>query len=518
MRRVDLRDLGTFAVVAVPSLTAATLLVAYLQDVLDVPNPSAIYLVPVVLAAVSSGTLAAVVTAIAGVLLYNYFYTDPRYTFAIADAGVWLSVLVLLFVGVVVGQLAARQRTLAEKARAREREARALFRISRVLAMRSSTLAALPELTEVLHAECDVSRVWLSLGDDDGRERTVWDSGGSKPPVLPASVSVLRRKPADEVADWVRVHEGRGSTPPAREAVYRAPLEDGGTRIGSLWALRGRPAGPPDRTATRLIAAAADQLAQSLALERLSTDAQAAEIARQSDAVKSALLQSVSHDLRTPLATIRAAAGALRPESAMSDENRHQSADAIDREVEYLNRVVTNLLDLSRIEAGVLRANVDVFELDDAIGPAIERIRPRLRTRTLEIDLNTAPVRVDPVLIDQAVTNILENALKYSEPTARICLGARPLNAAFVRLSIEDDGPGVPVAALPHLFDKFYRVADRSRGSRPGTGIGLAVARGVVEAMGGHIAARTSETGGLAIDLDLPAASVPASVLAGSAG
>ena len=127
--------------------------------------------------------------------------------------------------------------------------------------------------------------------------------------------------------------------------------------------------GEPDRTETRLLAAAADQIGQALAHDRLAADARAAEIARQSDALKSALLQSVSHDLRTPLATIRAAAGTLRPGSGLSAEDQQESADAIDREVEYLNRLVTNLLDLSRIEAGALLAERDVFELDDLVEP-----------------------------------------------------------------------------------------------------------------------------------------------------
>ena len=137
----------------------------------------------------------------------------------------------------------------------------------------------------------------------------------------------------------------------------------------------------PDRTETRLLAAAADQIGQALAQDRLAAESQAAEIARQSDALKSALLQSVSHDLRTPLATIRAAAGTLRPGSGLSAEDQQESADAIDREVEYLNRLVTNLLDLSRIEAGALRAERDVFELDDLVGQTVDRLRPRLADR-----------------------------------------------------------------------------------------------------------------------------------------
>jgi two-component system sensor histidine kinase KdpD len=246
---------------------------------------------------------------------------------------------------------------------------------------------------------------------------------------------------------------------------------------------------------------------QALHQDRLGAEAQAADVARQADALKSALLQSVSHDLRTPLATIRAAAGTLRPDSRLSEEDRAESADAIDREVEYLNRLVTNLLDLSRIEAGALRAETDVFELDDLIGRVLERLHTRLAGRPLQVELGGPPVRVDPVFVDEAVTNAIENALKYTPGGTAIRVAARPVDEGFVRLSIEDAGPGVPEDALPRLFEKFYRVPGGPGGSRSGTGIGLAVVQGLIEATGGRAGARRSDLGGLAIDLDLPIAS-----------
>ena len=233
---------------------------------------------------------------------------------------------------------------------------------------------------------------------------------------------------------------------------------------------------------------------------------QAAEIARQSDELKSALVQSVSHDLRTPLATIRAAAGSLRPTSGLSDADRTESVDAIDREVEYLNRMVTNLLDLSRIEAGALQAERDVFELDDLVGRSLERLRPRLTTHPLNVALDAAPVLVDPIFLDSAVTNVIENAIKYTPADAPLRISATASASDKVRLTIEDGGPGVPDDALDRLFDKFYRVPGRQKTSRSGTGIGLAVVRGLVEAMNGQVSARRSELGGLAIDIDVPVA------------
>jgi two-component system sensor histidine kinase KdpD len=273
--------------------------------------------------------------------------------------------------------------------------------------------------------------------------------------------------------------------------------------------LRDRGRDEPDRTETRLLSAAADQIGQALAHDRLAAESQAAEVARQSDALKSALLQSVSHDLRTPLATIRAAAGTLRPGSGLSVDHQRESADAIDREVEYLDRLVTNLLDLSRIEAGALRAERDVYELDDLAGQTIERLRARLGDRPIVVALATPPVLVDPVFLEAVLTNALENAIKYTPPGTPIRVSATEIpGEPRIRLTVEDAGPGVPAPALPKIFDKFYRVPGVAAGSRSGTGIGLAVVRGLVEAMGGQAGARRSELGGLAIDIDLPAALV----------
>jgi two-component system sensor histidine kinase KdpD len=509
MLRLERGDLTRLVTVAVPTMAGATVAIGVLQGSLGVPNPSSLYLVAVVATAVVSGTSGAVVTAVASFLLYNLLFVEPRYTFTVANPGELVNLLLLLFVGIVVGQLAALQRARADVALAREREARALFQVSRALATRPSTPDVLPTIVHILREESRMDRVWVSLGRDDARERVAADTAADEPRPRIGLLRVLQRRPGDTPARWTRVHQPApaGSRSATGLDAYRVRVEAGSEPYGSIWAVRPRDRGEPDQTETRLLAAAADQVGQALRQDRLAAEAQVAEIARQSDALKSALLQSVSHDLRTPLATIRAAAGTLRPGAHLSEEDRQESADAIDREVEYLNRLVTNLLDLSRIEAGVLRAERDVYDLDDLVGRTLERLGSRLAGRQLEVHLDGPPVEVDPIFLDEAITNALENALKYTLPETPIrIVASEPTSEPFVRLTIEDAGPGVPEDALPRLFDKFYRVPGRPAGSRSGTGIGLAVVRGLVETMGGRVAARQSELGGLAIDLDLPAA------------
>jgi two-component system sensor histidine kinase KdpD len=512
MRAPGRPQLVRLLAVAGPSLVAATIVVAFLETYLGIPNAAVVYLTAVVASAIVSGTLGAVVTAFASIVLYDFFFTEPRLTLTIKEPEEWLSLALLLFVGIVVGELAAMERSRAEMARAREREARALFRLSRDLATRTSTAEVLPVLAQTLAAETRMARLWIALGTDDASERVAADSKDSPRPSTPALYSALQRTPGDEPARWVRVHQAhaRGGRAEPRD-LYRVRITSGADTLGSLWAVRERSAGEPDRTETRLLAAAADQIGQVLAHDRLVDEAQAAEIARQSDALKSALLQSVSHDLRTPLATIRAAAGTLRPGSGLGDQDRMESAVAIDREVEYLNRLVTNLLDLSRIEAGALHAERDVFELEDVAGRTIDRLRSRLGGHPLEVRLAAPPVRVDPIFLDDSLTNVIENAVKYAPARSPIRISATELTGdSTVRLTVEDGGEGVPEEALPRLFDKFYRVPGKSRTSRPGTGIGLAVVRGLIEATGGRVDAHPSELGGLAIDLYIPCAEVPA--------
>jgi two-component system sensor histidine kinase KdpD len=500
------------------SLGLATVAVSVLEDVAGVPNASPLYLVVVVACGVAAGTWAAVTAAIGAFLIYNYFFTTPLYTFTISDPGVLLSLVLLLFVGIVVGQLAAMERSRAEMALAREQEARAVFGVSRVLATRESTDQALAQIAEVLRTEAGMQRIWVGFGPDPSTERLAADTSPDRPRRAGARLRILHRKPGDDPAAWTLVLQ---PGPPSRAAaglnVYRVRIEASGEPLGSIWSERDRSLGEPDRTQTRLLATAADQIGQAVARDRIAAEAKAAEVARQGDALKTSLLQSVSHDFRTPLAVIRAAAGSLDSDSALSPADRHANAQAIEREVEYLNALVANLLDMSRIEAGVLRADLEVYDLDDALTQAIDRVRPRLADRRLELAIEPAVVRVDAVFLDASVANVLDNAIKYTPPDARIRVVTTRGDRGTVRLSIEDSGPGVADNALPRLFDKFYRVPGARGGSRGGLGIGLAVVKGLIEATGGHVTARRSELGGLAIDFELPVAAMSTEPASGAA-
>jgi two-component system sensor histidine kinase KdpD len=500
------------------ALLLATGLVATLEWVVLVPNASAAYLFAVIVLAVGLGTVEAVLAAIGSFLAYDFLFVQPVHTFAVVNPGEWLNLLLLLVVGLVVGQLAGRQRRRADAAELREREARGLFQVSRVLATADETRVALQAIVAILRDETRMTRVWIGLVGSSPLERVIADTGMGPAPTSPGRHVLLRRTAGDAPAEWVALNSTAGTRRSVGDrelAAHRVVIGAAGRSLGSLWTLRPKSLGTPEREETRLLAAAADQVGQAVERDRLRAEATRVEIGRRSDELKSALLDSVSHDLRTPLATIRAAAGSLMDHGDGSDEStparvpdRSQAASVIDRQAEYLDRLVRNLLDMSRIEAGALRPELRPILLDDAVADTVERLGAVAAGRVVSTDIPEAlpPVLVDEVYLDAIVANVLENALAYSPPEAPILLRAVDLGAVGVRLTIEDGGAGVPPESLDRLFDKFYRVATTRTSARRGSGMGLAVVRGLAEASGARVGARRSALGGLAIDIDLPAA------------
>lgn len=510
VRRIRLQ--GPLAAVAVTAglLAAATVLIAVLEEVVGVPNASAVYLIAVVGAAVAFGTVPSVLTAVASFLLYDFLFTEPLHTLTVANPGEWLNLVLLLLVAMVVGQLGAVERNRAESAELRAREARVLFQVSRALATRETTGASLTGIVDVLGHESGMSRVWVELGLEAAPRRVVADSAPGEPIAHAATHVVLARSPGDVPATWVRIHRPtartRRAARPRGELAYRVNIEVAGRTLGTLWGIRPAAAPAPSREETRMLAAAADQVGQALEQDRLRVEATSAELARRSDALKTALLDSVSHDLRTPLAAIRAAAGGLMdPVVEWPDGERRAAAAAIDREAERLNRLVTNLLDVSRIESGQLVAVPEAFPIDDLVATSLRRLAPQLDGRQIDVAISAGLplVEVDAIFVDQILSNLIDNALAYVPAGAAVRITAEQAEAGSVRLVVEDGGPGVPDSALGSLFDKFFRLATPSNRTGRGSGLGLAVVRGFVEAMGGEIHARRSQLGGLAIEVDL---------------
>jgi two-component system sensor histidine kinase KdpD len=439
------------AVIVGALLLATTLLIAFLEGPMEVDNAAMTYLLAVIGSAALVGWTAAAVTAVCAFLIYDLLFIEPHFQLTANDSREWLTLLLLLVVGMVVAWLTGALPERAETATAREREAHALYQVSRVLATRADTRSVLPELESILARETGSSRAWIIIAPGAGKGKRATDAvliDGR----IPFSQGALRRRADDGRPEWVRLHQSAMLRRADADTVaWRVPIEASRRTIGSVWVERPRSAGEPDVAATQLLSAAADQIGQAMEQDRLLVEARDAEIARQGEALKSALLDSVSHDLRTPLASIRAAAGTLLdPDMDLSTEDRIASATAIDREAENLARLVANLLDLSRIEGGALATDQEIYELDDLLERSLDRLQHRLvgRVVSVNVPVDLPPARVDAVLFDQVLTNLLENAAKYAPPHAPIAVTATRAGA-MVRVSVEDGGPGVPRSALP---------------------------------------------------------------------
>jgi two-component system sensor histidine kinase KdpD len=349
----------------------------------------------------------------------------------------------------------------------------------------------------------------MSVGSSAGVERTM-TAAPADAPGTGAAHNVLQRDEAAHPARWMAV---RPPGAPHRDdrrgtAAYRVPMEAAGRALGSLWAVRRRDAGAPADSETRMLAAAADQVAQALEQERLRAEATSAELARRSELVKSSLLESVSHDLRTPLAAIRAAAGTLIDGGAEVPADVSEAAEAIDDEAARMNRIVGNLLEVSRIEAGGVVADLQPYDLAELVQSTLRHVAGADTDDVhLEVGADVPYVLADAVLLDQVLSNLIENALRHGAAPVRV---AAAESDGQVLVTVEDGGAGVPPEALPQLFDKFYRVPGGSQRRSRGVGLGLTVARGLVDAMGGSIDAGPSALGGLAVKIRLPTAEPPA--------
>ncbi|HEY8289699.1 MAG TPA: sensor histidine kinase KdpD [Acetobacteraceae bacterium] len=468
-----------------------------LHEFLGVSNIALVFLTAILISAVWQGLGPSLIACLAAVLAYNFFFLPPIYTFTIADPENVVALFFFAIVALIASNLGARVRGQAVTARLRARTTDDLYQFSRKLTV-AVTLDDL--LWATAHQIALMLRVRVVLLLPEGDTLTV--RAGFPPEDLLDEADLAAAK-------WCWEHNhvaGRGSdTLPGAKWLF-LPMRTGRGPVAVVGIVRDEP-GPllsPDQQ--RLLDALSDQA--SLAIERVSLarDLHTARLQAETDRLRSALLTSISHDLRTPLASILGSASSLKSQGAMLDEpTREALLSTILEEAERLNRFIGNLLDMTRLESGALKPRSSLAVLSDVVGAALQRADKVLAGHKVDVDLaaDLPMLNLDMVLFEHVLFNLLDNAAKYAPAGSRIRLRARRDNA-HVSLQIIDEGDGIPPDDKERIFDKFYRARGADR-RRAGTGLGLAICRGFVEAMGGTItAANRSDRPGAVITIVLP--------------
>ena len=457
------RDPRRLAVALLASAAAVAFVTGAIQlfkPYVPVLSLGVLYVFAVLPVAVIYGLPLALVVSIASMLAFNWFHLPPIHTFTLADSENWFALAVYFATAVVVSELAARARRRAASAEQREQE--------------SALLAELA--TELLRGR----------GLDEELDQ-----------IASRAAAVLGVESAE-------IELGPAHRPPPGHAPH--PLEVADRSVGTLYT----PAGGDAHVAARhrFLPALAALLAVAVDRDRLEREALEAETLRRSDLVKTALLRAVSHDLRSPLTGISTAVGALRNTTLqLSDEDRAELLETIDLDSGRLSRLVGDLLDLSRLEAGAAAPEQQLWSLDDLARQAVDSLHARDR-----VDLvGEGPlVNVDATQIQRVLANLIENALKFSSPDVRVLVRITATRKeAIVR--VVDQGPGLPEDELERVFEPFYRPTGDNRS---GAGLGLAIARGFAAANGGRVWAESRPEQGATFALALPVVEVPAELRA----
>jgi two-component system sensor histidine kinase KdpD len=497
-------------------LTAlVTGVIALIREFANVANISILYLLAVLVTAIAFGSLPAIFASVAAFFAFNFFFIKPTHRLTVSTTEAWLALGVLLITGVITGELAAALRRRAREAERRRREAVVLYDVVRLM-QTPDIRQALTAVAERLRDELGVAAVVvdfaqqapLTLHAEAGEPEALQIARAST--ASPVHILSQGAGPAEArsgpTGRWVRIVPPQvQALLPGQDRLHSVSIQLQGRQIGHLLLVRERSARPLSGADDRLLLAAANQLGLTVERARLREVATEAEILQRTDKLKTALLNAVSHDLKTPLASIVASAGSLLQEDvSWTDEERREFARAIEDEAGYLNRLVSNLLDLSRIEAGALRPDKDWYDVGALIDDVLGRSRPLTTQHQVVVAVpdDLPPVPLDYLEIGDVLFNLVENATKHTAAGTEIRISARQIEGE-VQIEVADRGPGMPPQEIQRLFDPFYRVKTTESHSK-GMGLGLAVARGLVEANGGRIWAENRSEGGARFVFTLP--------------
>jgi two-component system sensor histidine kinase KdpD len=454
------------------------------------------YLLLVTAAAAAGGLGPGLVAAALGFLAFDVLFLPPYHRLVVDDPQDYLSLGVFLLVAFVVSTLVGTSERRRAQAERRERETRVLSELSASLVAHGSLDDTLQRVVRTVRSLFDLAGCAIVL--PAGERVRVAASDGQVP-------DGLDERFAGAMADTsVGVRGPLGRLEPGQ--ALTVPMRTGGSVVGALIVVAGGPDAPgfgePER---RVLASFANQAALAVEQVRQEEERNRARALEETDRLRTALLNSVSHDLRTPLASIKASASSLLDRDVRwSDAEREDFLATINQEADRLTHLVHNLLDMSRIEAGALAPRLAETSVADLVAPVVRRARAAGGQRIdVDVPQDLPTLRVDPVRLDQVLTNLLDNARGYA-PFSPVQVQARQVDGG-VELLVVDHGPGIPGPERERIFDQFYRL--KGGGKRPeGTGMGLAICRGIAQAHGGTLRAETTPGGGATFVLTLPAA------------
>jgi two-component system sensor histidine kinase KdpD len=503
--------------IALVAVALVSLLLLALRSSIGTVSISMVYLLCTLLVALLVGRGPAILAALATFALYDLFFLPPYNTFKVASSDHILALAVFLIVALVISDLVSRARERARAAEQEEARAQLLFQLNEgLVADRSLDDILATIVRHVVQVYGAANATILTRDDDDQLAVSARFPAGAAIPLSRNDTAVALQalstgQPTGIATGRVKIKNPHGI---GRTAIRRAPNGDvlylpidTPTRQIGVLEVRGRPNGGSFDDADReLLGSLADQATLALERVRLTNEAARADILARSDELKSALLASVSHDLRTPLATIKTAVSSLQDDSIdWPPDARSDFLEAIDEETDRLTRMVANLLDLSRIEGGALRPDRDWYDARELVRHVVDRQKARATASnhilTDHIEPGVTLGYFDYVEIDQVLANLIENAIKYTAAGSVIDVAVAVVPEGL-RFSVTDDGPGIPAAQREQVFEKFYRAGNAR--SQQGTGIGLTISRGLVEAHGGRIWVESAAGGGTRVLLTIP--------------
>jgi two-component system sensor histidine kinase KdpD len=477
-KTTGLRGYGAAGLAVLAALGSAELL----RPLAGLENVDLVFLTAVVAVAATCGLGPSLAAAVASVLAYNFFFIPPVFTFEVADAKNVAALVFFAVVAAVVSSLATRVRAQALVATARARATETLYAFSRHIA-------------GVEDREGLATTAAASMADLLARDVIVLLPDGPAGGLAIAAAS----RPVDDVVEGIELEAIRASWAAgewhAREAMRVAghlfyPLRAASGPVGLVALSREGRREPLSREEERLFGAVADQVASALERLRLGRERDEARVAAESERLRTALLSSLSHDLKTPLAAITGAVTALRSRPDLYDAAaRDELTATIQDEAERMTRFVANLLDMTRIEGGEILLDRGAVDVGEVVATALQRMSRALSGHgvAVDVDPDLPMLHLDAVLFEQVLVNLLDNAAKYAPAGSLVSVGARR-SGEELEITVSDEGPGLPPDAEERIFGKFYRATSGDR-QRAGTGLGLAICRGFTEALGGRITA-----------------------------